>query len=143
MLYFIYKTDFFHRSYGQALFNLFFDRVLNGVITRAGNHFPNQAQRKRLSAHDNQQHSQKQQRPVPDAVALKPRVIPSGSLAVGKPAKASNVFHNMARYGADKAFDDDPATRWATDEGTYAAWIEMDLGAVRRIGRIHIREAYP
>lgn len=76
-----------------------------------------------------------------NAVALKPRAIPSGSLAVGKPAQASNAFHGMAAYTPDKAFDDDPRTRWATDGGTHTAWIAVDLGVARKIGGVGIKEA--
>jgi alpha-L-fucosidase len=67
-------------------------------------------------------------------------VQPSGSLAVGGDADASNVFRGMAEYGPDKAFDDDPETRWATDAGTHTAWLAVDLGAPRTIGRVVIIE---
>jgi len=66
----------------------------------------------------------------------------SGSLAYGKCAMASNFYRKTKRYGADAAFDDDPETRWATDDGTHAAWIEVDLGKPRTIARAVIREAY-
>jgi len=67
----------------------------------------------------------------------------SGSLAFGKPAKASNVYRDMHhRFGPDKALDDDPATRWATDAGTHEAWLEVDLGRPQEIGRAVICEAY-
>jgi alpha-L-fucosidase len=52
------------------------------------------------------------------------------------------VFHNdRARYGPDKALDDDPETRWATDAGTHSAWLEVDLGAPMTIDRARIAEA--
>ncbi|MCZ7634672.1 MAG: alpha-L-fucosidase [Verrucomicrobia bacterium] len=38
-------------------------------------------------------------------------------------ATASNVYQQMEDFGPDKAFDDDPHTRWATDTGTRQAWI--------------------
>ncbi len=66
----------------------------------------------------------------------------SGSLAFGKPAKASNVYRRMSRFGPDKAFDDDPDTRWATDAGVHAAWLEVDLGKPTTIARAYISEAY-
>ena len=66
---------------------------------------------------------------------------PSGSIACGRPARASNVFQNRPEYAAGMAFDDDPSTRWATDSGTHAAWIEIDLGAPRLVDRVRIREA--
>ncbi|UCD76261.1 MAG: alpha-L-fucosidase [Phycisphaerales bacterium] len=66
---------------------------------------------------------------------------PSGSLAFGKPASASNTFRNQTQFGPDKAIDDDPETRWATDEGTKEAWIEVDLGKNANISRVKIDEA--
>ncbi len=69
--------------------------------------------------------------------------IQSGSLAAGKKAKASNVFRNMnGSYGPDKALDDDPDTRWATDAGVREAWLEVSLGKRCRIAKAVICEAY-
>lgn len=67
----------------------------------------------------------------------------SGSLAFKAKASASNVFHGEAQYGPDKALDDDPATRWATDGGTKSAWLEVDLGKEQTIARVRIKEAFP
>jgi len=67
-------------------------------------------------------------------------VQPSGSLGAGGIANASNVFRGMAEYGPDKAFDDDPDTRWATDAGTRSAWLAIHLGAPRAISRVVIIE---
>ena len=66
----------------------------------------------------------------------------SGSLAAGKKATASNVYRKMSTYGPDKALDDDPDTRWATDAGTHEAWLEVDLGKPTAIGRAFVHEAY-
>ena len=67
----------------------------------------------------------------------------SGLLAFDRPAKASNVYRNMAsQYGPKKAVDDDPDTRWATDTGTHEASLEVDLGKPAAIGRVLIDEAY-
>jgi len=66
----------------------------------------------------------------------------SGSLAFGKPAQASNVFQNSANYAASMALDDNPDTRWATDAGTHAAWLEVDLARPVTIGRVAISEAF-
>ena len=74
------------------------------------------------------------------ADSIKPLAWSSGSLAAGKPAKASNVFQNQAEYGADKAVDDDPATRWATDWGTHDAWLEIDLGKETAFDAVSIDE---
>ncbi|MFC1706801.1 alpha-L-fucosidase [Planctomycetota bacterium] len=66
---------------------------------------------------------------------------PSGSLAVGKPAKASNTYRNQHdAYGPQKALDDDPETRWATDAGTQHAWLAVELGEPKTIGRAVIVE---
>jgi len=66
----------------------------------------------------------------------------SGSVAAGKKAKASNVYRKMSTYGPDKALDDDPETRWATDAGTREAWLEVDLGKPTAIARASVHEAY-
>jgi alpha-L-fucosidase len=69
--------------------------------------------------------------------------IKSGSLASGKKAKASNVYRKMnGSYGPDKALDDDPDTRWATDAGVREAWLEVNLGKRCRIARAVVCEAY-
>ncbi len=78
-----------------------------------------------------------------DAFALPPLDVPrppSGSLAFGKKASASNVFARRAEYGPEKALDDDPETRWATDAGTHQAWLEVDLGEPLRVARAVIDE---
>jgi len=65
----------------------------------------------------------------------------SHSLAYGKAAKASNVYRKQnAQYGPAKALDDDPETRWATDAGVHSAWLEIDLGEAKRVGRLHVDE---
>lgn len=66
---------------------------------------------------------------------------PSGSVAFGASAKASNVFRKMAEYAAGQAVDDDKGTRWATDTGTKQAWLEVDLGEPKRLERVYIHEA--
>ena len=65
----------------------------------------------------------------------------SGSLAFGRPARASNVFKGMkAKFGPARALDDDPKTRWATDAGVHSAWLEVDLGTPKKIGRARVSE---
>ncbi len=75
------------------------------------------------------------------AVVIPPVALKSTSLAGGKPAQASNVFLKMEKFGADKAFDGDLETRWATDEGTHEAWLEVDLGSPQLIAEAFISEA--
>jgi alpha-L-fucosidase len=76
------------------------------------------------------------------AANIEPLALPSASLAAGKTPTASNVFQNSSGYAAAKAFDDDPATRWATDSGTKQAWLEVDLGKPATFGRVAISEAF-
>jgi alpha-L-fucosidase len=76
------------------------------------------------------------------AAGATPGRISSGSLAFGKKATASNVFKKKGEYGPDKAIDDDPSTRWGCDWGTKSAWLEVDLGEARTLGRAFISEPY-
>ena len=77
-----------------------------------------------------------------EAFEIPPVKWTSGSLALDRPARASNVFRKQENFGPDKAFDDDEATRWATDAGTETAWLEVDLGEPRTLSRALILEAY-
>ena len=72
---------------------------------------------------------------------IPPIHIPSGNLAYGKKAVASNVHQKDARYAPGKAFDDNDATRWATDGGTHEAWLEVDLGEPTEVARVVIKES--
>ena len=76
------------------------------------------------------------------ASEITPRVLPSDSLTTGKKATASNIFQNSPSHGPDKAIDDDPATRWATDSGTKQVWLEIDLGQHTTFDRIKISEEF-
>jgi len=76
------------------------------------------------------------------AEEIAPVDIQSASLAYGKKARASNVFQGNSGYGPDKAFDDDLATRWATDSGTKQAWLEVNLGKAVTFNQVKISEAY-
>jgi|GEM_PF-78581 len=73
---------------------------------------------------------------------IAPVSLGSTSLAFQKKASASNFFRKMDEYGPAKAFDGDPATRWATDSGTRQAWLENDLGAPCTFNSARISEAY-
>ncbi|HNY79788.1 MAG: alpha-L-fucosidase [Sedimentisphaerales bacterium] len=76
------------------------------------------------------------------AADIAPLALPSSSLAAGKKASASNIFQNNPSHGPDKAFDDDPGTRWATDSGVKQAWLEVDLGRPETIAKVMLSEAY-
>ncbi len=75
------------------------------------------------------------------ALALKP-IASLATSTQGKPARASNVYQNEAEYTAEKAFDGEPETRWATDAGVHQAWVEVELGKPLTFDRIAISEAY-
>ena len=81
-----------------------------------------------------------------DGPAFDIQVLPpdnrSGSLAFGKKATASNVYKNQSEFGPDKAFDDNPETRWGCDWGTKSAWLEVDLGEAKTFKRAWISEPY-
>ncbi|MBM4039020.1 MAG: discoidin domain-containing protein, partial [Planctomycetes bacterium] len=76
------------------------------------------------------------------AFEIKPLGYASGSLATGKKAKASNVFRNQAEFRPEKAFDDDPDTRWGCDWGTKEAWLEVDLEKPTTFARAFLSEPY-
>jgi alpha-L-fucosidase len=65
------------------------------------------------------------------------------SLTTRAKATASNVYQQQGQYGPDKAVDGNTETRWATDSGTTAAWLEVDLGQPTAFSRAVIRQAYP
>lgn len=69
--------------------------------------------------------------------------LPSLSLTAGKKATASNVYQKSATYAAGMACDEDESTRWATDNGTHSAWLEVDLGSPKSIGRALVQQAFP
>jgi alpha-L-fucosidase len=56
---------------------------------------------------------------------------------------ASNYYRNDATYRPEMAVDDNTGTRWATDDGTKSAWLEVDLGKPASVGRVIIEQAYP
>jgi hypothetical protein len=56
---------------------------------------------------------------------------------------ASNVYQGNDEYGADKAVDGNLETRWASDAGIRSAWLEVDLGQPKVIGRAVVEQAYP
>jgi alpha-L-fucosidase len=66
------------------------------------------------------------------------------SLLVGRPVKASNVYHNdTAKWGPERAVDMDiilTGTRWATDDSEKTAWLEVDLGGKKTFGRATLSE---
>jgi alpha-L-fucosidase len=69
-------------------------------------------------------------------------VVPS-SLIAAMPATASNVHGNQTEFGADKAVDGNPDTRWATDDGTKECWLEVDAQKTITINKAFIAEFEP
>ena len=65
------------------------------------------------------------------------------SLTTHAKATASNVYHNDAEFGPEKAVDGESETRWATDSGVKSAWLEVDLGKPMRISRAGFSQAFP
>jgi alpha-L-fucosidase len=78
-----------------------------------------------------------------DGSAMDLAPIAMTSAKPGLKAIASNVFQNQDDYSADKAFDGDSGTRWATDGGTHQAWLEVDLGKSTTFSRVAIDEWAP
>jgi len=79
-----------------------------------------------------------------DALRLPAISVPgSASLTTKAKATSSNVYQNQSTYGPDKAVDGNPETRWATDSGAKAAWLEVDLGQPRTFDRAVVLQAYP
>ena len=76
-----------------------------------------------------------------DAAGIAPKptrmVMPEGATATG-----SNVRRGESKYTADKAVDDDPMSRWATDDGVHSAWMEIRLAQPITFDVMMIDEAF-
>jgi len=78
-----------------------------------------------------------------DGPAAEARTCGATPVSEGKPSRASNVYQNMVdAHGPAKALDGDPSTRWATDAGVHAAWLEVDLGEPTAVARAFVSEAF-
>jgi alpha-L-fucosidase len=58
-------------------------------------------------------------------------------------ATASNFYKNDPNCRPEAALDGNTGTRWATDDGTKAAWLAVDLGKPIKVGSAFILQAYP
>jgi alpha-L-fucosidase len=67
----------------------------------------------------------------------------SGAVTAHRPATASDVHPGGTQYGADKAVDDDPQTRWATSDAIKQAWLEVQLAGPSTLSRLAIKEFDP
>ncbi|MCB9766935.1 MAG: alpha-L-fucosidase [Candidatus Omnitrophica bacterium] len=63
--------------------------------------------------------------------------IPAGARAQG-----SNIRRGEEHYAPTKAVDDDPLSRWATDDGVTEAWLEIELPHSITFDAILIDEAF-
>jgi len=65
------------------------------------------------------------------------------SLTTKARVTASNVYHNQAEFGPEKAVDGRSDTRWATDPKVRTAYHEVDFGKPSTFRRARISEAFP
>jgi alpha-L-fucosidase len=77
------------------------------------------------------------------ACSIEPISFAALSLTFEKKATASNTFMSQLQYAPDKATDGSDSTRWATDVGTKAAWLQVDLGKDETFSKAFINEAFP
>lgn len=75
-----------------------------------------------------------------DAMGIAPIATKEPSLIEGAKVRASGHFQGDWHYAPRSAVDGDEGTRWATDAGTKAAWLEVDMGAEKEFSRARIRE---
>src|SRR5258707_13305161 len=69
--------------------------------------------------------------------------LPALEIPLDFRAEASNIYHNLTNdYGPQLAFDGDPSTRWATDNGTKRAWVAVASNSPRTVRSVMIREPY-
>jgi|SRR5580704_3039876 alpha-L-fucosidase len=61
------------------------------------------------------------------------------NLARGR-VTASNVRGNASEYAGDRAFDGQPDTYWATDDGITHAWLQIDFDRAARFNTILVQE---
>ncbi len=62
---------------------------------------------------------------------------PVTNLALNKPAVSSSI--EGTGFEADKAFDGNLMSRWASNEGSDPEWIYVDLGSVQNISAVKLR----
>lgn len=70
---------------------------------------------------------------VPEGQAEEPAV----NLALNKPAVSSSI--EGSGFEADKAFDGNLMSRWASNEGSDPEWIYVDLGSVQSISGVTLK----
>jgi alpha-L-fucosidase len=68
------------------------------------------------------------------------RTPPPPPLTEGGQASASGIWDED--YSADRAFDDDPNTRWGGARNTRSGWLAVDLGETKRFSRLTVNEGW-
>jgi alpha-L-fucosidase len=71
-----------------------------------------------------------------------PFQAPELSIPAGTTARAPNVRRNEANYGPNGAVDDNPLSRWATDDGITETWLEITFPAAIRFDVMTMDEAF-
>lgn len=69
---------------------------------------------------------------------IEPVSVPSGSLALNAAAHASSVYRNRASNAAGKAFDDNAATHWRSNNTS--GWLRIKLQKPRKIAAVVIQQ---
>ena len=69
-----------------------------------------------------------------------PSMAPPRPITYGCKASSSGVWD--ANYTADRAFDDNPLTRWGASKDSRDGWLAVDLGKPKTFNQIWIREYY-
>lgn len=64
--------------------------------------------------------------------------LPPEPVSTNKPASASSIWNED--YTAEKAFDNNPLTRWGAKEGARSGWLQVDLEKDITISRAIINE---
>lgn len=76
-----------------------------------------------------------------DGPAETARVLRPVPVSQGKRATASSVRGGDPASGPERALDGDENTGWIPEPSPLEAWIEIDLGAEERVGRVCVRTA--
>ncbi|MEV4777217.1 cellulase family glycosylhydrolase [Microbacterium sp. LTA6] len=74
---------------------------------------------------------------MPTAAAADPvGTLADTLISQGRPATASSIEDST--FGAGKAVDGSSTTRWASEEGSAAQWISVDLGAGATVSKVDL-----
>ncbi len=76
-----------------------------------------------------------------DSMDIAPIKHSKRSSIPGAKASASASYQNIPEFSAEMVLDGDPESRWATNEGTRQAWLQIDLAKETTFNGISIEEA--